>query len=73
MIREQGYIEEEQQRVTAKVTRRKAEAKAHIHILKQENAATAAIADAKVLEAATREEYNDRNPDGTSKHNSAHT
>lgn len=58
MIREQGCIEE-QQRVTAKVTRRKAEAKAHIHILKQEKAATAAIADANVLEAATREEYNE--------------
>jgi hypothetical protein len=49
IIREQACIEEEQQRVTAEAAalaaRRKAEVKAHLHVLKQ----------AEVLEAAAKD------------------
>lgn len=60
IIRKQACIEEEQQRVTAEAAvlaaRRKAEVKAHLHVLKQEKAASATIAEAEFLEAAAEDE-----------------
>lgn len=56
VIKAQAYIEEQQQKAAAEATRKKAELEASLHTLRLEGAAAAAIAEAKVLEAAAENE-----------------
>lgn len=57
MIKAQAYSEEEQQKAAAEDARKKAELQTNLHTQWLESAATAAIAEAKVLEAAAENEF----------------
>ncbi|XP_067373332.1 uncharacterized protein [Channa argus] len=59
LIKTQAYIEEEKQKATAEAARKTAELNANLHALRLERAAAAAIAEAEVLEAAAKYDFED--------------